>query len=87
MSLWLKRGKSFKVHVMDFKSKQNQMSQTITSLRIMTPNLGVSENTFVIFQYCNGHRYVTMLLKNNLYTAFKGLYGGQSSQKMPGVYL
>ena len=54
------------------------MPHTITSLRIMTPNLGVREKLFV-FQYWNGHIYVNVLLKGKVDTALKALCGGQSS--------
>ena len=73
--------------MIDFKSLQNQVPQTITSVRNLIPNLGVHEKLFVIFQYWNGRRYVAMLLKSKLYTVFKALCDGQLSQKISGLYL
>ena len=87
MGLGIRQGNLFKVHMIDFKSLQNQVPQTITSVRNMIPNLGVHEKFFVIFQYWNGHRYVAMLLKSKLYTVFKALCDGQLSQKISGLYL
>ena len=81
----IRQGNHFQVHMIDFKSLQNQVPQTITSVRNMIPNLGVHEKSFVIFQYWNGHRY--MLLKSKWYTVFKALCDGQLSQKISGLYL